>query len=256
MKFSVFGKWEVVNRPFRIIVTICVTVVTICYYWLKERGGDTFLISTGYALFLFVVGIYATYRNGLVENRFIRRANSYLMLRKLDELFGSKNDYSTIEGMTEFVILFRLFTGRADGVDKGRAIVRESGFCFTQKLADLEVLFLNEEGEGKKEKYRRKLEKKYKCYCKKVKWNILRIENVYGDRLNDYLYSDEQILDILSVVESKIDDIDSRLSNLETAIEEKYSFTEKDRKDINVLFDKVNEELGDIVDRLENGLGD
>ena len=251
MKFRVFGVWEVINRPFRIIVTIGVTIVTIYYYYCLNGGnGDTFLISTGYALFLFVLGIYATYRNGLVENRFIRRADSYVMLRKLEDLFVSNSDYSTIQGMTDFAIFFRLFTGRADEVDKERAIVRQSGFGFSQKLADLELRFLNEKREEKKEKLRRKLEKEYKSFHKKTHWNILRIENVYGDRLNDYLYSDEQILDILSVVERKIDDIDSRLSDMETSIEEKDSFTNQDREDISILFKKVNEELEYIEERI------
>lgn len=258
MKFSIFSGWEIINKAFRIIVTIIISVVTVLGYFLgiKDSQAGIFLLSTGYALFLFVIGVYATYRNQLVENRFIRRAESYVMLKKMEELFRVNNDYSSVEGMTKTVIGIRVFTGRTEKQDKSRAVVRENGFCFLEKLTVLEQLFLDEKDCEKKEKYRHDLEKLYAKYHKKTKQNILRIENLYGDRLKDYLYSDEQVLDMLSVLERKIDEIDNRLSDIETAIEEKDYFSDRDRKDISALFTKVVEELDYIEDRLENGLGD
>ncbi len=258
MKFSIFSRWEIINKAFRIIVTIVITIATVigCFLGIKDSTIGLFLLSTGYALFLFVIGIYATYRNQLVENRFFRRAEAYVMLNKMEAIFQANNDYSSVDGMKRTVIAIRVFTGRADGQDKGRAAVRENGFCFLKTLTDLEQLFLDEEDCKKKEEYRHKLEKLYIKNHKKTKKNIKRIENIYGDRLKDYLYSDEQVLDMLSVLERKIDEIDNRLSDIETAIEEKDYFSDQDRKDISARFTKVVEELDYIEDRLENGLGD
>ncbi len=87
MRFYIFTIWEIIYKK---VITVLVAGITIwSVYWylnLKDKS-DTFVVSTVYALFLFIIGIYINTMDKKVNDKFYDREEYYLSLIKLNSVF-------------------------------------------------------------------------------------------------------------------------------------------------------------------------
>lgn len=87
MRFYIFTIWEIIYKK---VITVLVAGTTIwSVYWylnLKDKS-DTFVVSTVYALFLFIIGIYINTMDKKVNDKFYDREEYYLSLIKLNSVF-------------------------------------------------------------------------------------------------------------------------------------------------------------------------
>lgn len=128
MNFKIFS-WS--EKWYRIVTTIVIIGVTIgcfVYYNKLSDKGDTFVIATIYAAFLFIAGLYLSYMSNSMSNKLYERKNEYIMLKRLNEIFSiscmmSLNSYKDI---SLAIISFQVFSGRTkehiNGKDKRDAI--------------------------------------------------------------------------------------------------------------------------------------
>ncbi|WP_302416850.1 hypothetical protein [Blautia marasmi] len=58
MKFKIFSVFEKWYKIYIAIITVGVTAGCFAYYNRLNDKGDTFIMATAYAAFLFVVGLY------------------------------------------------------------------------------------------------------------------------------------------------------------------------------------------------------
>lgn len=114
MKFTIFGFSEKYYKIITAFITIGVTIGCFIYYFGLQDKGDTFIIATVYAAFLFVVGLYLSYMSNSIITKMYQRRNEYIMLTRLDDIFSkaclkSLDSYSDIE---KAIISFQVFSGR------------------------------------------------------------------------------------------------------------------------------------------------
>lgn len=114
MRFKIFSLSEKWYRIVTVIITIGVTAGCFVYYNKLDDKGDTFVIATVYAAFLFIVGLYLSYMSNSISNKLYERKNEYIMLRRLNEIFSiscmtSLNSYKDI---CLAIISFQVFSGR------------------------------------------------------------------------------------------------------------------------------------------------
>lgn len=114
MKFNIFSLSE---RYYKIVtgfITIAVTLGCFIYYNNLEDKSDTFVMATLYATFLFIVGLYISYKSNSISDKLYERKSSYITLLRLAELFSSSRmmDLSSYKDVNNAVIAFQVFTGR------------------------------------------------------------------------------------------------------------------------------------------------
>lgn len=68
MKFKIFGLSEKYYKIVTAIVTIVVTLGCFVYYDGLDDKGNTFVVATLYAAFLFIVGLYLSYMSNCISN--------------------------------------------------------------------------------------------------------------------------------------------------------------------------------------------
>ena len=177
MKFKIFGLSEKYYKIVTAIVTIVVTLGCFVYYDGLDDKGNTFVVATLYAAFLFIVGLYLSYMSNCISNKLYERKNEYIMLRRLNDIFStscmtSLDSYSDI---SLAVISFQTFSGRTKGYissdEKKKAVshvvpievmmesnpqlnhsdleqekhyIREVGFTFEPKLQKVEDSYKGE----------------------------------------------------------------------------------------------------------------
>ena len=116
MKFTIFGFSEKYYKIITAFITIGVTIGCFIYYFGLQDKGDTFIIATVYAAFLFVVGLYLSYMSNSIITKMYQRRNEYIMLTRLDDIFSkaclkSLDSYSDIE---KAIISFKFFQGEIE----------------------------------------------------------------------------------------------------------------------------------------------
>ncbi|BCJ95056.1 hypothetical protein acsn021_26250 [Anaerocolumna cellulosilytica] len=117
MKFKIFSLSEKLYRMVTALVTIGVTIGCFVYYNKLDDKGDTFVIATVYAAFLFIVGLYLSYMSNSISNKLYERKNEYIMLRRLNEIFSTScmTSLDSYRDICFAVISFQAFSGRTKG---------------------------------------------------------------------------------------------------------------------------------------------
>jgi len=116
MKFRIFSLSEKWYKIVTSIITIGITIWCFLYYHKLEDKANTFVIGTIYAAFLFIVGLYLSYKSNNISNKLYERKNEYIMLKRLDEIFTKScmtflNSYGNI---TLAIIAFQVYSGRTN----------------------------------------------------------------------------------------------------------------------------------------------
>lgn len=177
MKFNIFRFSERCYKVVTAIITIGVTVGCFVYYYQLEDKGNTFVVATVYAAFLFIVGLYLSYMSNSISNKLYERKNEYIMLKRLNEIF-SLSCMASLDSYKDIllsIISFQVFSGRTkkhmstdtkkkaiistvplnfmiepnaqiddNELSKERHYIEEIGFKFEPKLQKVEDLYSSE----------------------------------------------------------------------------------------------------------------
>lgn len=114
MKFYIFSWSEKYYKFVTAIITIAVTIGCFVYYNNLVNKSDTFVMATTYAAFLFIVGLYVSYKTNNISNKLYERKNEYITLKRLDEIFNtsSMTSLTSYEDIINAIITFQVFSGR------------------------------------------------------------------------------------------------------------------------------------------------
>jgi len=114
MKFNIFSLSERYYRIVTGIITISVTIGCFIYYYNIKDKSNTFIMATLYAAFLFIIGLYISYKSNSISNKLYERKSSYITLVRLAELFSASCiiSLSSYKDVNMAVISFQVFTGR------------------------------------------------------------------------------------------------------------------------------------------------
>lgn len=193
MKFKIFGLSEKYYKIVTAIVTTVVTMGCFVYYDGLDDKGNTFVVATLYAAFLFIVGLYLSYMTNCISNKLYERKNEYIMLRRLNDIFStscmtSLDSYSDI---SLAVISFQTFSGRTKGYisgdEKKKAI---------SHVVPIEVMMelhpqLNHRNLEQEERYIREVGFTFEPKLQKVedsyKGEYYRLKNSIQDKINEYI---------------------------------------------------------------------
>lgn len=121
MKFKIFSLSEISYKIVAGIVTIGATIGCLVYYNKLENKGDTFVIATVYAAFLFIVGLYLSYMSNSISDKLYQRRDEYIMLTRLNSVFSTScmTSLDTYKNICWAIISFQAFSGRTkDEIDK------------------------------------------------------------------------------------------------------------------------------------------
>lgn len=193
MKFKIFGLSEKYYKIVTAIVTTVVTMGCFVYYDGLDDKGNTFVVATLYAAFLFIVGLYLSYMTNCISNKLYERKNEYIMLRRLNDIFStscmtSLDSYSDI---SLAVISFQTFSGRTKGYisgdEKKKAI---------SHVVPIEVMMeshpqLNHRNLEQEKRYIREVGFTFEPKLQKVedsyKGEYYRLKNSIQDKINEYI---------------------------------------------------------------------
>lgn len=145
MNFRIFKIWEIIYKKVIITLIGVFTIWGIDWYLNLNDKSDTFIISTLYALFLFLIGIYINYMEDKIDDKFYERKDYYLVLLRLKDIFNSMSlDKCLEKDVIRAIISFKVFTNRADGMkDKGiQPYIPEKGFKFKYNELNIEDKFI------------------------------------------------------------------------------------------------------------------
>lgn len=116
MKFNIFSLSEKYYKIVTMIIVVVVTISCFVYYYSLDDKSDTFIVSTLYATFTFIVGLYLSYKSSTINDKIYERKSCYITLLRLEELFSSICMTSIVSNKDAalHVITFQVFTGRID----------------------------------------------------------------------------------------------------------------------------------------------
>jgi len=143
MRFYIFTIWEIIYKK---VITVLVAGITIwSVYWylnLKDKS-DTFVVSTVYALFLFIIGIYINTIDKKINDKFYDRKEYYLSLIKLNSVFKTFDleNYSD-DNILQSIINFQGFTSRSSELKKYPPYIPIKGFKFKDEELNVENEFI------------------------------------------------------------------------------------------------------------------
>ena len=291
MKFKIFGLSEKYYKIVTAIVTIVVTLGCFVYYDGLDDKGNTFVVATLYAAFLFIVGLYLSYMSNCISNKLYERKNEYIMLRRLNDIFStscmtSLDSYSDI---SLAVISFQTFSGRTKGYisgdEKKKAIshvvpieammeshpqlnhrnleqekryIREVGFTFEPKLQKVEDSY-------KGEYYRLKnsiqdkineyiAENKIELNTKGGFFEIDLLDTNYEDWCDEYICekSSEKKEALIEYIYGLINDKQNDFENLERKKKQLVKYYQKCNKRIQSNLKRMNRTYGNRLDFVIN----
>lgn len=139
MDFKIFSIWEKIYKKIMLLFVIIITFICIYWYQQQETAPDTFIISTLYALILFFIGMYVSYMENKISERFYIIKEYYLNLLKVKGLLKgiTSKGYSDTEMLTS-ILGFQIMGCRKCG---GKYI-EEKGFNFNYKELEIEDKFI------------------------------------------------------------------------------------------------------------------
>jgi hypothetical protein len=146
MDFKVTG-WIERNYKWLVgIIVIFITTYGLYYYFSIEDKSDTFIVSSFYALVLFVAGIYINYMSSKITDRLEERIEIYLNLKRVQSLFKTlkKEEIEDYEAIKSNIIWFKGFTGRTEK-DEGYGTtpyIKEHGIKFNSNELEIEDRYL------------------------------------------------------------------------------------------------------------------
>lgn len=143
MFFTIINIWERIYKKIIYFLVIGITIWSAYWYINLEDKTDTFIVSTLYALFLFVIGIYMNYMQHIIDEKFYDRTDYYFNLKRLKDVFNTMifESYSD-EDVFEAIITFKVFTGRTDSIEEKPVYVSELGLKYNYSDIDIENDFI------------------------------------------------------------------------------------------------------------------
>ena len=291
MKFKIFGLSEKYYKIVTAIVTIVVTMGCFVYYAGLDDKGNTFVVATLYAAFLFIVGLYLSYMSNCISNKLYERKNEYIMLRRLNDIFStscmtSLDSYSDI---SLAVISFQTFSGRTKGYisgdEKKKAIshvvpievmmeshpqlnhrnleqekhyIREVGFTFEPKLQKVEDSY-----KGEYYRLKNSIQDKINEYIAENKielntrggfFEINLLDTNYEDWCDEYICekSSEKKEALIEYIYGLINDKQNDLENLERKKKQLVKYYQKCNKRIQSNLKRMNRTYGNRLDFVIN----
>ncbi len=291
MKFKIFGLSEKYYKIVTAIVTIVVTLGCFVYYDGLDDKGNTFVVATLYAAFLFIVGLYLSYMSNCISNKLYERKNEYIMLRRLNDIFStscmtSLDSYSDI---SLAVISFQTFSGRTKGYisgdEKKKAIshvvpievmmeshpqlnhrnleqekhyIREVGFTFEPKLQKVEDSY-----KGEYYRLKNSIQDKINEYIAENKielntrggfFEINLLDTNYEDWCDEYICekSSEKKEALIEYIYGLINDKQNDLENLERKKKQLVKYYQKCNKRIQSNLKRMNRTYGNRLDFVIN----
>lgn len=295
MKFKIFGLSEKYYKIVTAIVTIVVTLGCFVYYDGLDDKGNTFVVATLYAAFLFIVGLYLSYMTNCISNKLYERKNEYIMLRRLNDIFStscmtSLDSYSDI---SLAVISFQTFSGRTKGYisgdEKKKAIshvvpievmmeshpqlnhrnleqekryIREVGFTFEPKLQKVEDSY-----KGEYYRLKNSIQDKINEYIAENKielntrggfFEIDLLDTNYEDWCNEYVSekSSETKENLIEYIYGVINDKQKDFDNLERKKKQLVKYYQKCNKRIQSNLKRMNRTYGNRLDFVINAKED
>ena len=295
MKFKIFGLSEKYYKIVTAIVTIVVTMGCFVYYDGLDDKGNTFVVATLYAAFLFIVGLYLSYMSNCISNKLYERKNEYIMLRRLNDIFStscmtSLDSYSDI---SLAVISFQTFSGRTKGYisgdEKKKAIshvvpievmieshpqlnhrnleqekryIREVGFTFEPKLQKVEDSY-----KGEYYRLKNSIQDKINEYIAENKielntrggfFEIDLLDTNYEDWCNEYVSekSSETKENLIEYIYGVINDKQKDFDNLERKKKQLVKYYQKCNKRIQSNLKRMNRTYGNRLDFVINAKED
>lgn len=193
MKFKIFSLSEKWYRIVTSIITIVVTIGCFQYYNKLDDKGDTFIIATIYAAFLFIVGLYLSYMSNNISNKLYERKNEYIMLKRLNEIFSTScmESLNSYKDINLAVISFQVFSGRTEEhisrSEKRKAIAHTVPLDFMMEpQAQIDNNDLTKEKHYIKEigfKFEPKLQKVEDSY----NWEYSKLKTSIQDKINGHI---------------------------------------------------------------------
>lgn len=291
MKFKIFGLSEKYYKIVTAIVTIVVTMGCFVYYAGLDDKGNTFVVATLYAAFLFIVGLYLSYMSNCISNKLYERKNEYIMLRRLNDIFStscmtSLDSYSDISFA---VISFQTFSGRTKGYissdEKKKAVshvvpievmmesnpqlnhgdleqekhyIREVGFTFEPKLQKVEDSY-----KGEYYRLKNSIQDKINEYIAENKielntrggfFEINLLDTNYEDWCDEYICekSSEKKEALIEYIYGLINDKQNDLENLERKKKQLVKYYQKCNKRIQSNLKRMNRTYGNRLDFVIN----
>ena len=295
MKFKIFGLSEKYYKIVTAIVTTVVTMGCFVYYDGLDDKGNTFVVATLYAAFLFIVGLYLSYMTNCISNKLYERKNEYIMLRRLNDIFStscmtSLDSYSDI---SLAVISFQTFSGRTKGYisgdEKKKAIshvvpievmmethpqlnhrnleqekryIREVGFTFEPKLQKVEDSY-----KGEYYRLKNSIQDKINEYIAENKielntrggfFEIDLLDTNYEDWCNEYVSekSSETKENLIEYIYGVINDKQKDFDNLERKKKQFVKYYQKCNKRIQSNLKRMNRTYGNRLDFVINAKED
>lgn len=265
MKFKIFRWWELYGKKLIVLLVTVLTIGLIIGYhrYAKDITGEiSFVISTIYALFLFIITIPYNKIDSYMSEKIYDRKNYYYDLKNLRDIVNAtinkipEDDYAEIN---DKIIGFRIFTGRDDESIERRLngertpnIVSENGFIFTQKLTCLECKFQRAyklQNEKNLKKSWKKLSKYYSKSCKELDRNYTRLIRLYGGSLQNLIDRDKQDLtynNCFELIEKNLKGISHTINDLDIAFNDKTSLIIDNQNNLNRECQTMNEMINDI----------
>lgn len=291
MKFKIFALSEKYYKIVTAIFTIVVTLGCFVYYDGLDDKGNTFVVATLYAAFLFIVGLYLSYMSNCISNKLYERKNEYIMLRRLNDIFStscmtSLDSYSDISFA---VISFQTFSGRTKGYissdEKKKAVshvvpievmmesnpqlnhsdleqekhyIREVGFTFEPKLQKVEDSY-----KGEYYRLKNSIQDKINEYIAENKielntrggfFEINLLDTNYEDWCDEYVSekSSEKKEALIEYIYGLINDKQNDLENLERKKKQLVKYYQKCNKRIQSNLKRMNRTYGNRLDFVIN----
>ena len=101
---------------------------------------------------------------------------------------------------------------------------------------------------------RKRLKKSYDRCNKKLIWNIRRIENVYGDALQNLIFGDEQVFLVLEELKNQLEEVEGKVCDIQNDINEE--FNESLNRHTQWVMEKIDEVCYDIIDEMRGNIDD
>lgn len=121
------------------------TAYAIYYYVGLDDKSDTFVIALGYALLLFLAGIFLNYMNSVNESKIDERIEIYRNLSKASSFLEDDNDKEYLERVRMRIIMFQVSTGRTEDMENPniRPMISQRGIKFNASELVIEEEFEN-----------------------------------------------------------------------------------------------------------------
>lgn len=295
MKFKIFGLSEKYYKIVTAIVTIVVTLGCFVYYDGLDDKGNTFVVATLYAAFLFIVGLYLSYMSNCISNKLYERKNEYIMLRRLNDIFSTScmTSLGSYSDISFAVISFQTFSGRTKGYissdEKKKAVshvvpievmmesnpqlnhsdleqekhyIREVGFTFEPKLQKVEDSY-----KGEYYRLKNSIQDKINEYIAENKielntrggfFEIDLLDTNYEDWCNEYVSekSSETKENLIEYIYGVINDKQKDFDNLERKKKQLVKYYQKCNKRIQSNLKRMNRTYGNRLDFVINAKED